>query len=598
MKKFFKLFVFFIYSFCSAQDLTVKLEFTGLQDSKAYVGENFGVKVIVTSSEKDIGDVHVQGLGQLKVLGSSQATSISRYNSNFLSEKSYMYDVVADKVGIFKIGPAQVTYNNQVINSVPELLTLQVMKRKEGSPVSGFVGPQASGIPSYEVFCKLEVESKNVVVGQPIVLNLKIYHRGNIAQLGLEPLKFVGFISKEIEQVARKAETVDGKPYSVLEKKFLLLPVEEGKREIDPVVINFNVPVKRKRGHGWSFEDDFFGNLPVMFGENFEPKRAISNGLKIDVSSLPKYNDIVDGVGDFSSFDVTVDRTEALVNEPVLLKFQIEGRGNLDQIVVPKLSLPEGFRFYESKTDLQQDLSKDFRGGKKSFEFVLQVNKVGQYKIPEQKFVYFDVKSKKYKTLRSKAISLDIKSPPEGISYTDTKNVSDALGAQEQDVSEYKQDIHFIEEENITKVRNKGKKSLPLVLFLILLLVPLIFYFKRLFNPIICWFKSRSNIKQSSSKLKKELDKIIEKKEVKKLYKFFLSYLSVKFNVKLSGINQDWIEARLLELGLKQDKVDDFLSYLNDCASLSFAANSSGVDTEKLLSKSSYWLVYLDSGKG
>ncbi len=49
-------------------------------------------------------------------------------------------------------------------------------------------------------------------------------------QLGIEPPKFSGFVLKEIQQVAKKQEMVDGKLYEVFQKQYLLLPTKDGEK--------------------------------------------------------------------------------------------------------------------------------------------------------------------------------------------------------------------------------------------------------------------------------------------------------------------------------------------------------------------------------
>ncbi|MFA5074550.1 MAG: BatD family protein [Candidatus Babeliales bacterium] len=617
----------FFNNFVYLADVDVKFEFEDLQnllDAKtgqniptAYVGENFRIKVIVSGQDRNNGDVEIVGLDQFNVVGTSQSTNVTVYNSEFFAQKNYIYDLVCTKEGVFTIGPAQVKQNNKTFNSEPESLILQVKKRK-GETVARGTTQNGSQEQDYEVFCKLSIDAKTVFVGQPIILSVKVYNRGNILQLGMENIKFSGFIDKEIQQVAKYKEEFEGKVYNVIEKKFLLLPQETGKREIDSVVINFHVPIKRREKRGGFFDDDFFSGLPVIFGENYQQKKVLSNNLQINVLPLPKYSGSVDGVGDFKQFKIWTDKNEAFINEPILFNLQVEGKGNLDQIVVPKLNLPNCFRSYESKANLEQDLTNDFWGGKKTFEYVLQISQQGQHQIPSQVFTYFDTKSKSYKTLKTDLIELNIKDSPQNKEHAGNlfNNSSENKQQEQESLSKNnikkQQDIHYIEE-NISEFSDVQKSFLGKILkhlaharlsniiFLLLLFLPILFKknlkrAKNIANKIIL---NKFQKKQNLNKLQKNLEEIIEKKQITKLYQFFLNYLSVKFNIQENNINQDLINEKLLNFGWTQDKIDNFLSYLNECAGLAFASKlkigQTAIELEKLFNGSRYWFFYLES---
>ena len=434
------------------------------------------------------------------------------------------------------------------------------------------------------------------------MLNLNIYSQGDILQVGLEPPKFDGFLSNDIEGKIKRREERDGKIYSVLEKKFILFPLQSGIKTISPIKVRFNVPVKNRRLKQNFLDDDFFHGF---FGPAIQTKKTSSNSLEVNVEELPQTKFAIDGVGNFKSFSAKVDKNEAVINEPILLSLQIEGEGNLDQISAPKLDLPSFFRNYESKTQIHQDSSNGYPKGKKMFEFVVQVGRAGIFKIPSQKFNYFDIESRNYKTLTTNPIELNIKVPV-GTSETqdddeikNQKNFGQTLLKDSNDkMKEYKKDINFIEEGLFTPTQEE-KKPLSVWLFLIFMLFPFLLYSKIFSSPIFGVIKFKFFgvylKKKALGRFKNKLESIIDKKETNKIYKFFLNYFSDKFEVSQSDVNEDFIEKKLLDLGITQEKINDFLIFLSECASLSFAKSmSKNVDYEKLLEKSRYWFFILE----
>jgi len=603
----------FILPLLSAEP-EVKLQLIGIENVKdnksnkiiptAYVGENFKIEAVVSGGGRNIGEIQINGLDKLNIIGRNQSSSISVINSNFSATNTFVYDVVSNEEGDFEIGPATVEQDGKTVESVPKKLNFKVIQRKDGTIVKGGEDKsQDTANSEYEVFCKLELDKEKVFVGEPVLLKVNIYNRGKILQLGLEPPKFPGFLTKEISEISKKTEQVDSKMYSILEKRFHLIPLEEGVKQISPVNIDFNVQVVRKRGNpgflGKSFfDDDFFAGF---MGQAIETKRATSNSLQVKVEPLPGHQGLVDGVGNFDLFKLDVDKKEAIINEPILLSIEIAGKGNLDQILAPKLKLPEIFKTYESKTDLQEDLTKDYVGGKKRFEFVLQVGKVGEWQIPEQLFTYFDVDSKTYKTLKTEPLNLIIKQAPEGQgaqSLVPFSQNDDNKPSELEKVS-YKQEIHFIEED-VSGVTKRERKTVPIWLFLVLICIPFLFYFKNRLSPIRLWFSDKFlhkyKTQKSFFKLKRDLEEIIKKERVTEFYPFFINYFAAKFNVEVSSVTEDWIENKLKKAKWQEARVSDFLSFLNKCASLTFAAGIKiELDYKKLFEKSKYWFFMLES---
>jgi len=597
--------------FLFAGDLRINVELQDVQhirDEKTgrvfptvFQGEAFKVKITVSGAGRNTGEIELEGLDKLSIDGTSRSTSITMRNSDFVSQQIYVYDVHADLQGEFKIGPAKVVHEGKIFLSNPKVLHFRVMQRKVGIPT----GSVAPGQP--DLFCKLIIDNSQVVVGQQILLKIRIYTSGNILQIGLEPPKLQGFLSKPIEKEYRDIEQINGKDYSVLEKRFVLFPVQPGIKTIPPVNIRFNVPVERKTRRGVNFFDDNF--LSGFLGTSVQTKQTSSNSLQIHVRELPESKELVNGVGNFKSFSASVDKQEAIINEPILLVLQLEGSGNLEQVIAPKLNVPSFFKSYESKTQIKEELFDGYPAGQKIFEFILQVGKEGTCKIPEQIFNYFDTETETYKKLITKPIELHIKLPDKADLSVDPSKDSDSnlygkelLEDKNNKKIKFKKNIHFIKEGLFSRSKNKAE-PLSLWVFLILMFLPLVFYNKSLFIPIAFLFRTKLFpgylAKKNMYRFKGTLKKIISEKQTGKIYNFFLSYFSAKCNSNRNVVNERLIEEKLYNLGLKEEKINDFLSFLNECASFSFANSvAKEIDNKKLLEKSWYWFLILEAYKG
>ena len=588
------LFLFSSFSFLNSA-IEIKLETSGLDNlpnenmPTGYIGETFHIKVKVKNGGRNASEIKVNGLDRLNVEGTGSSTSISLINNVHESETTYIYDVNTEKEGIFEIGPAKIKRGGKSIKSNPAKINFKIIKRKGPSPTQNI-----SGVSNTEddFFCTVNVNKNRVVEGEPIILSFKGYSSRNVIQAGLPPFKLDDFSVKEIGQIKQSHQNINGKSYATLEKQFVLFPSTSGEKEIPALPAIYQVQNKhnKKRFGNMLDNDDFFQSF---FQPRLQTKKVFSDNLKIQVDPLPVHNGKIDGIGEFTEFTASVDKNEAIINEPILLTLKIVGKGNLDQILTPRINLPPIFNTYESKTSVQEDYSEEYKPGSKQFEFVIQVNKPGEFKIEEQKFTYFDTISKQYKTIKTLPITLNIKQP---LNKPSTNNFgSKETVNTEQTNNNLEKDINFIEED-INQINYQEESYISWWLFLFLIFIPISIYFKKSFEPITKFIKKRQNKKQAITQLKNELENIINKKEQNKIYSFFLNYIATKFDISLSLINQSWIENRLQKSGWEKDKINEFVNYLNECASITFApTQGSKINYQQLLEKSKYWFLIFES---
>jgi hypothetical protein len=568
--------------------MIIKDEDTGHTIPAVYENEGFEILVKVENGGRNTSDVELLSADSLNITGRGQSSSINVINNNFTSDISYNYFVSVNKLGLKEIGPARVTENGKSFESNKVLF--KVIKRGEEKNIE-----KSKKEKPYDLFCKLEADKLSVVEGEPVELSLKIYSHGQILQVGMGQANFNGFDVKEIEENLIAQEEIENTIYSVLTKKYILIPTDIGKKNIDPIRISYNVKEKRKH----SRHDFFDMAIDSMFlGGGVKTEHVMSNSLQINVKPLPAVNNNIDAIGQFSELKVFTDKNEVIVNEPILLTLQVSGFGGLDQIVAPTLNLPEGFTYYKSKSSVQREEKFSVLAGKKTFEYVVQVDKLGEHVIKPQEFIFFDPKENNYKTLKSNSILLKITIPQDPGSLLNNNDSDNNFFKENIEVSndiEYQKDINFISED-LNFLSKSSDKEISLISFLILFFLPLLFFAKKLFKKIFNFLFIGFVNKQLPAKLEKDLNEIISQKKANLLYDFFVKYFALTFGINKPDVTENYIENKLEALELEKEKVDSFLSYLHLCASLSFAGCSeSFLDKEKLLDKSKYWFFMLES---
>ncbi len=124
---------------------------------------------------------------------------------------------------------------------------------------------------------------------------------------------------------------------------------------------------------------------------------------------LPEQNkpDFFKGaVGDFS-LNSTTDKLDTKTNEPVTLKLNISGTGNIKLLKSPEVNLPSGFEKYEPKTSEQVNRGAKI-SGKKNIEYLLIPRTPGKKEVPPVEFSYFDPAKKSYVTLKTPSYTINI----------------------------------------------------------------------------------------------------------------------------------------------------------------------------------------------
>ena len=499
--------------------LTFSLHILGAVDIKletstkqVLLNEPFQVKATVTSSDTQSKNIHINGLDKLDVLSESASQSISLINGRIRSKTVHTFSVSANKEEALALGPATVELDgNKVVSN-----TIKLNISKDSIPMS-----QSKKITK-NIFTELSLDKTKLVIGEIGVLTFKIYYKDGIRVLGMDPPDSSGFTLKELNTFNR-VEEIQGKHFNVLEKQFLLTPLKVGAGNIKSIKTVYARPVRLGGGFG-------------MFGTHYEQKISYSNGLTVDVDNLPILSEKVNGVGNFSKFNVTVSEQNINTNEPVKLVATVHGKGNLDQVETPKLKLSDSFKCYDSKSSSEYDINTG--QGKKTFEYVLQVKDPGKCEIPSQKFAYYDVDSKEVKSLYSDTVKLNIRADATQIMHPVEQPKKVAVNLQAKNP---KDDIHFIEEDG--PLFTGSENGINIWVFLFLVFLPIVLFIGRSAGVSYGYLKQRvinliwphKPLDAANSVLKR-----LEKEgDLEGLYQFLLGYLSDKFTVSNSVIGED-----------------------------------------------------------
>ena len=320
---------------------------------------------------------------------SSSQTTIINGKFEQVKEFSYSYILSPKKEGDITIESIQVNYENNTYQTKP--ITISVGKGKTNKPDQGNQNTTTKPPENNtKFFAKISSPKRKLYVGENILLEYKIYastyHIRNLEitdyELPMSNDVWTELIEPKNNQWKEKVEVINGIQYRVFTlKKEIVSPQKPGDIEILP----FEVKTVVNR--------DFFNRG--------KQKILKSNSLKLKVKALPPNPPILftGQIGRNYKLNVDVKKTFLKVDDPLDIHIEISGNGNLKQLDMPKLSLPQDLEKYPEETKSNIKVNEKGIYGKKKLHQLVIPRFHGEYKIPSISFSYFDLNSGKYKTL-------------------------------------------------------------------------------------------------------------------------------------------------------------------------------------------------------
>ncbi len=515
-------------------------------------------------------------LKEFKVLsGPNQSTSMQIINGVSSSSLTLSYILLPNTTGNYTIGSASIQYEDKTFTTNP--IKINVVKGSQKSK-----DESNSQVSNEEIaknlFIRATIDKNKVYLGEQVTITYKLYTRLNIAaQMSVDKLpQYQGFWTEELEtarNITFSREVIDGQQYSVgLLKRAALFPNQTGKLEVTPFELTIPIQVQKKKSQN-NVWDDFFGD-PFGRSEVVE-YQAKSNTLKLDVVPLPESNKPTSfrgAVGRFD-FDVSIDKQKTKTNEPITLKFNISGSGNIKLLELPPFELPNGFEKYDPKIEEQINRSGKINGTKKA-EYLLIPRIAGSREIPAIEFSYFDPENKSYHTIKSKSFNVIIE---QGLSTgNDITN--------QQNINQLERDIRYIK----TNFDDVEKQSDVLLLksgFWIASIIPL---FAAL--VLIGWKRKQDKLSGNQQLLRyskaekvarkrfKTAKKLLDQNNVELFYseisQALFGYLEDKFHIPKSEFTLDKAAFELTKRNISADLVDKMRSNAQKCEFIRFAPNT------------------------
>ena len=358
------------------------------------------------------------------------------------------YVVRVQAEGTVTVGAAEVEVDGKAYRTQP--LAIEAVKEPGAAAGpggnAGAGGDQRHGeagakrqVADDDILLRAVVSRASVFKGEPLRVTFKLYERVPVA--GYNDVKFPsfnGFWAQELDQGTprRQRETFNGKVYeSFVAREFLLYPQQAGRLTIDPAELTAVAQVVVQSRN----IDPFFGPSHEVYNV---PCKVHSQRAEVEVLPLPAGapESFSGAVGRFT-LEATLPPDRLAANSAATYTVKIAGTGNLTFVQAPRLALPGSFEQYNVKTIESINPTASGITGYRQFEYPFIARAEGSYDLEPVEFTYFDPAQKRYETLRSKPLAIEI--TPDGSGGGEAVVVQ-GRGMSKEEVRLLGQDIRFI----------------------------------------------------------------------------------------------------------------------------------------------------------
>lgn len=386
-----------------AQDVQFTAE---VDQNKIPLGTSARLTLTVTGTQ-DVTDIPAPSVDGLDIRFLGPSTQISIVNGQYSSRKSWMYSVVPLKTGRFTVPSVSINVNGVPCATDPvEIEVADASSGMDAPAVSP--SPEAAASLTDKIFLVLRLPKDTAYVNERLPVKILLFMADlSVADVQFPELRQAGVDMDKFGQPRQYEQVVDGRRYHVAEFSTDIYPARPGEMVIGPATLDCNIVMKSASARaplgGSVFDDDFFNT----FFDRYEkrPLTVQSKTSDLTVLPLPEENkpaDFTGAVGQFS-LDASVGPAEVNVGDPLTVKMQIGGEGNLKMVQPPAFSKADQFKVYDPQI-------KEENGFKK-LEQVLIPESEQVTGVPAVRFSYFDPALRQYRTLTQGPFPVTVRKP-------------------------------------------------------------------------------------------------------------------------------------------------------------------------------------------
>ena len=438
------LLIFLLPLFCQ-YNLLAQVHFTA-SVSPSVIGKNETAELrLMVENARDVEQIIPPSFKDFIVVsGPNQESSMETINGVTKQYIGFTYQLQPKAKGNFTIGQAIAKADGKVLKTNPVILkvtnaTASTNQNNSGFPFSGLSslyddpvqhtdnrdyilkkGEHLQDKIAKNIFIKVDADKTSCYVGEPVVVNYKLYTRLKSESNITKNPSFNGFSVIDLGQPGSSfynIEKLNGREYNVYTlRKSQLYPLQAGAMEAEIAEVENNIHFvkedyfKSRQGNTNAILEDLgFSGLPADAMQD-EKVTLQSKPLIINVKPLPDTNKPASfngAVGNFS-LEAGAEKTNFSTDDAGKFQFTITGQGNMDLINAPEISWPEGVEAYEPRVVASLNKQAVPVSGSKGFEYTFTVKKPGTYTLPAIEYSYFNPALHTYKIITTKPVVITV----------------------------------------------------------------------------------------------------------------------------------------------------------------------------------------------
>jgi hypothetical protein len=529
--------------------------------------DHFSFTLTIKNGKGTISNPNLHDFNVLYGPGSS--TSIQFVNGKQTSTYSYTYTLSPKKTGDFVLGPFKATINGKTYQSNKINIKVTggssssaVQKSSSGNNNNRNTAEISNVTGTGDLIIKIVLNKSSVYVGESVLTTFILYSRYQALELQeFETPNFNGFWAEELKNTRAswddKIQLINGKQYrKATLRRMVLIPQHSGNIKIDKIKLSALVNAS------------FFNRGTVV--------DAISNAPVLKVKPLPdgKPKNFSGAVGTFE-LSAKASSNQINTNDALNYVIEVKGKGNLKLVNEFDVPFPGDFEKYDPKTSENIKVDQSGMHGTKKWDYLLIPRHAGDYTIPALHFTYFDLKTKKYKTLQSSPIDINVikgeGSTTSGVVYNNVNK---------QDFQILDEDIRYINNTTPDLIPN-GEYLFGSVKYYILFFTPAILFLLFLFLKRRVDASSKDVVGRKMKKAQRKANKHLKQAEkligeggklfYDKIFAALYGYIRDRLNMGISELSKEQIRERFDEKKITVETIDELISVLETCEMARFA---------------------------
>jgi len=379
-------------------------------------GESFQVQYIVENAEK-VSDFLPPPFQGFRVVSGPHMYS----GDGPVAQKNLVITLAAIREGNFKIPGASCLADGKLEKSND--VVIRVISAKEMDETSYFLkqGEDPFQKIRQNLFLKLSIDKSTCFVGEPLVATFKLYSRLQSKSNIIKNPGFYGFSVYDMVNVndhSQAEEKLNGNWFDVhTVLKVQLYPLQSGIFTIDPMELANEIEFSRSIVNKKT-EQEVTENMYGIKADNDKNKNAEvykvnikTNPVTVKVRPLPFKNVADTFAGAVGNFSITasLEKDSISRNEEDSLIITISGAGNFQRVGSPLITWPKDLEFFQPSITDTLNKQQVPLTGERRFRYIFLGNRAGRYTIPPVSFSFFDLNTKSYKTVLSKALTVFVK---------------------------------------------------------------------------------------------------------------------------------------------------------------------------------------------